>query len=96
LLKKFRVDIWISGHVHIPQWFPNDVVRVEKYNGTMFINVAGIRTEVLGLKQSESRIIIFVSSSDILLLKSRNHSEKEYNKELETVFEVSKKFKRDS
>ncbi|HZX14829.1 MAG TPA: hypothetical protein VFF49_10580, partial [Thermodesulfobacteriota bacterium] len=81
------------GHVHIPQWFPNDVGKSEKYNGTMFINVAGIRKEALGLKQSESRIMTFECGSDKVLLKSRNHTEREFNKELETVFEVSKEFK---
>src|SRR3990172_4347249 len=93
VLAKYRVDIWLSGHVHIPQWFPNVVGKSEKYNGTMFINVAGIRKEALGLKQSESRIMTFECGSDIVFLQSRNHTEKEYNKELETVFEVSKEFK---
>ena len=93
VLAKYRVDIWLSGHVHIPHWFPNVVGKSEKYNGTMFINVAGIRKEALGLKQSESRIMTFECGSDKVLLKSRNHTEREFNKELETVFEVSKEFK---
>ena len=93
VLAKYRVDIWLSGHVHIPQWFPNVVGKSEKYNGTLFINVAGIRPEALGLKQSESRIMTFECGSDKVLLKSRNHTEREFNKELETVFEVSKEFK---
>ena len=96
VLEKYRVDIWLSGHVHVPQWFPNVVGKSEKYNGTMFINVAGIRPEALGLKQSESRIMIFVCGSNKVLLKSRNHTEREFNKELETVFEVSKEFKCES
>ncbi len=96
VLEKYRVDIWLSGHVHIPQWFPNDVGKSEKYNGTMFINVAGIRKEALGLKQSESRIMIFECGSDKVLLKSRNHTEKDYNEGLETVFEISKELKCES
>src|SRR3990172_1682504 len=96
VLKKYKVDIWLSGHVHVPQWFPYVVGRGERYNGTMFINVAGIRPEALGLKQSESRIMIFVCGSNKVLLKSRNHTEREFNKELETVFEVSKEFKCES
>jgi predicted phosphodiesterase len=96
VLEKYKMDIWISGHVHIPQWFPKDVGNVEKYNGTMFINIAGIRTEALGLKQSESRILTFICGSDITLLQSRNHTEKGYNKDLETAFRVSKEFKCES
>ncbi len=96
VLEKYKVDIWISGHVHIPQWFPNDVGNVEKYNGTMFINIAGIRTEALGLKQSESRILTFICGSDIVLLQSRNHTEKGYSKDLDTAFRVSKEFKCES
>jgi Icc-related predicted phosphoesterase len=93
ILKKYKVDIWLSGHVHLPQWFPNDIVEKNKYNGTMFINVAGIRTEALGLKQSESRILTFICGSDIVFLQSRNHTEKGYNKDLEAGFKVSKEFK---
>src|SRR3972149_4458911 len=93
VLEKYRVDIWLSGHVHVPQWFPYVVGREERYNGTMFINVAGIRPEALGLKQSESRIMIFVCGSSKVLLKSRNHTEREFNKELETVFRLSRQYK---
>jgi predicted MPP superfamily phosphohydrolase len=95
VLKKYKVDIWLSGHVHVPQWFPNDIGRIEKYNETMFINVAGIRTEALGLKQSESRILTFICGSNIVLLQSRNHTEKRYNKDLEAAFKVSKEFECD-
>lgn len=96
VLKKYKVDIWLSGHVHVPQWFPNVVGKSEKYNGTMFINVAGIRPEALGLKQSESRIMTFECGSDKVLLKSRNHTEREYNKELEVVFRLSRQYKCES
>lgn len=96
VLKKYKVDIWLSGHVHVPQWFPNVVGREERYNGTMFINVAGIRPEALGLKQSESRIMIFVCGSNKVLLKSRNHTGREYNQDLEVVFRLSRQYKCES
>ena len=93
VLEKYRVDIWLSGHVHIPQWFPNDVGKSKKYNGTMFINVAGIRKEALGLKQSESRIMTFECGSNEVLLKSRNHTERGYNQGLDAVFKLSRQYK---
>jgi len=96
VLKKYKVDIWLSGHVHVPQWFPYVVGRGERYNGTMFINVAGIRPEALGLKQSESRIMIFVCGSNKVLLKSRNHTGREYNQDLEVVFRLSRQYKCES
>jgi hypothetical protein len=93
VLKKYRVDIWLSAHLHVPEWFPNDINRVKKYNGTVFINVAGIRTEALGLKQSESRIITFVCGSDKVLVGSRNHTQEAYNNDLDVVFNLSKEYK---
>lgn len=93
VLKKYRVDIWLSAHLHVPEWFPNDINRVKKYNGTIFINVAGIRTEALGLKQSESRVITFECGSDKVLVKSRNHTEEEYNKDLDTAFRLSREYR---
>ena len=93
VLRKYKVDIWLSAHLHVPEWFPNNINRVKKYNGTIFINVAGIRTEALGLKQSESRIITFVCGSDRVLVRSRNHTQEAYNKDLDVVFNLSKEYK---
>lgn len=93
VLKNYRVDIWLSAHLHVPEWFPNDINRVKKYNGTIFINVAGIRTEALGLKQSESWIITFVCGSDNVLVRSRNHTQEAYNNDLDVVFNLSKEYK---
>ncbi len=77
----------------MPQWFPNDINRVEKYNGVIFINVAGIRTEALGLKKSESRFITFVCGSDEVIVRSRNHTGEKWNKNLEAMFKLSKKYR---
>lgn len=37
VLKRYRVDIWLSAHIHIPQWFPDDINGIEKYNGTALL-----------------------------------------------------------
>ncbi|MER3445845.1 MAG: hypothetical protein C4291_02960 [Candidatus Dadabacteria bacterium] len=60
------------------------------------MSVAGIRTEALSLKQSESRVITFICGSNRVLVRSRNHTEEKWNKNLDTVFRLSKKYKYES
>jgi hypothetical protein len=93
VLKKYRVDLWLSAHIHLPQSFTNEINRLEEYNGAIFINVAGIRTEAFGLKQSESRVITFVCGSDRVLVRSRNHTGEKWNKNLDAVFKLSKEYR---
>ncbi|HEX3034847.1 MAG TPA: metallophosphoesterase [Thermodesulfobacteriota bacterium] len=96
VLEKHKVDIWLSGHLHLPHWLSGNVNRVEKYNGTIFVNLGGIRTEFGGLKPSESRIVIFTCGSDRVLIRSRNHTNKKYNQNFDAVFDLSKKYKCES
>jgi len=96
VLKKCRVDMWLSGHLHLPHSMNNNIVGKDEYNGTLFINVSSIRTELMGLKPSESRIIMFVCGSDRVLIRSRNHTEKRYEKSLDAEFKLSKEYKCES
>jgi hypothetical protein len=50
----------------------------------------------LGLKDSESRIITFTCGSDQVLIRSRNHTEKKYGKDLDATFKISKGYKCDN
>lgn len=93
VLKEYQVDIWFSGHLHLPHFLTNNIVQQEDYNGTIFINVSSIRPEMYDLKKSESRIITFVCDSDQVLIQARNHNEKKFNENLSTVYGLSKKFK---
>ena len=93
VLKEYRVDIWFSGHLHLPHFLANNIVQQEDYNGTIFINVSSIRPEMYDLKKSESRIITFVCDSDQVLIQARNHNEKKFNENLSSVYGLSKKFK---
>jgi len=92
VLKKYKVDMWFSGHLHIPHSLAGNIERKDKYNGTIFVNVSSIRSELLGLKKSESRIVTFVCGSDKVYIESRNHSRRKFDRELGIVFELSKKY----
>ncbi len=91
VLKKYKVDMWLNGHIHVPHWFKGTVGRIEELGSTIFVSVGTIRTEGLGLKPSESRIISFVCGSDEVLIRSRNHTKQKYTVQHDSVFKLSKK-----
>lgn len=93
VLKKYKVDMWFSGHLHIPHSLAGNIEREDMYNGTIFVNVSSIRSELLGLKKSESRIVTFVCGSDKVYITTRNHSRREFEHRLGAVFELSKKYR---
>lgn len=76
ILKKYRVDIWISGHSHLPYWLPKMHLTNENLGGTTFIDLGAIREDFL--TSSESRILFFEQGSSVALMKIRDHSEKKY------------------
>jgi len=92
VLKDYRVDIWLSGHLHLPHSFTNNIVAKKEYNGTVFVNVSSIRTELWGLKDSESRIVAFTCGSDEVVISSRNHAKEKYEDNLEAVLQISKEY----
>lgn len=92
VLKDYKVDLWISGHLHLPHAFTNSVVKKDKYNGTIFLNISSMRPEFFNLKKSESRVITFTCDSDEILIQSRNHEDKSFDDSLSYVFKLSKKF----
>jgi len=93
VLKRYKVDVWISGHNHVPHWFAGDVGAVDGLGGTVFVNVSAIRKEALGLKPSESRFITFVCGSDRVLIRSRNHTRGKYTAWLDRGYKLSKPFR---
>lgn len=93
VLKNYKVDMWLSGHLHLSHGLPGNINKVDNYNGTIFINLSGIRTELWGIKDSESRIITFICGSDEALIMSRNHTDRDYTKELDAMFRLSKEYK---
>lgn len=92
VLKDYQVDIWLSGHLHLPHGVMNNIVEKDKYDGTIFVHISSIRPELIGLKESESRVITFACGSDKVLIQSRNHEEGRFTPNHDRVFNLSKKY----
>jgi 3',5'-cyclic AMP phosphodiesterase CpdA len=91
VLKKYKVDLWLSGHLHLPHYLAN-VVQKEEYNGTIFVNISSIRPEFLHIKNSESRVITFLCGWDYTLIQARDHDRKQFDENLSSVYQLSKKY----
>lgn len=91
VLKKYRVDLWLSGHLHLPHYLAN-VVQKEEYNGTTFVSISSIRPEFLHIKNSESRVITFLCGWDYVLIQARDHDSKQFDENLSSAYQVSKKY----
>lgn len=77
VLKKYRVDIWFSGHTHLPDYAPRTEYKNNDLNGTVFIDTGSIRKE--SYKDVESRILVFRRGSRDFIIKYRNHTKKTYS-----------------
>jgi predicted phosphodiesterase len=75
-LKKYRVDLWLSGHSHLPGWIPNMQKINKDYGNTVFIDMGAIREDFM--TDSESLLIIFRDGSSYAIIKRRNHSSCKY------------------
>ncbi len=92
VLKDYDVDIWLSGHLHLSHGIMNNIVEKDKYNGTIFVHISSIRPEIMGIKESESRVITFACGSDKVLIQSRNHEDGIFSAGHDRVFQLSKKY----
>ena len=90
VLKENKVDLWLSGHLHLPNEFTNTINQNEELNGTVFIHISSIRPEFAGLKHSESRILEFYCDDNKLKIRSRDHKTQKWNAEIEQTVELSK------
>ena len=95
VLKKYKVDLWLSGHLHIPQSLPDTIVTQKELGGTTFIEISSIRPDLWGMKEPESRVLTFACGSDKLLVRSRNHQRYFYTPGLDKAFTLSKPYKCD-
>ncbi len=90
VLKKYRVDLWISGHSHIPGYLPYTDNRSSYLNDTVFIDTGAIRIDFMtGI---ESRLLYFYNNTNIVRIKHRDHSKRKFIKSRERVYRLSKKF----
>lgn len=78
VLKKEKVDLWLSGHIHVPHFFPRTVTKKENLNGTVFVHISSIRPEVSGLKHPESRFFAFYCGTNKASVFSRNHKKRKW------------------
>ena len=92
VLRDYRVDLWLSGHLHLPHGMMNNIVEKDRLGGTTFVHISSIRPEVLGLKESESRVFIFVCGSDKVLIRVRNHKDGIFIPNQDRVCRLSKKY----
>ncbi len=77
VLKKYKVDIWISGHSHFPGWFPKMCLTNKNFGGTTFVDLGAIRKDFL--TASESRILYLQPGSSSALMKTRNHYDRKFS-----------------
>ncbi len=89
VLKEYKVDLWLSGHLHLPNEFTNTMNRNKNLNDTIFVHISSIRPEFFGLKHSQSRILDFFCGKDIVSIKSRDHKWGKWNKELKKDYKLS-------
>jgi len=92
VLKEYRVDLWLSGHLHLPHAMMNNIVEQDKLGGTIFVHISSIRPEIMGLKESESRVLTFVCGSDKALIRARNHKDKIFVPNQDRVYTLSKEY----
>jgi hypothetical protein len=72
VLAQSPVALWASGHSHLPQGLAGTAAQVPALGSTLFVNVGSI---IEGpFLASESRLLFLQEGSDILWLRSRNHS----------------------
>ncbi len=90
VLKNYSVDLWISGHSHLPGYFPYSLYKNNSLGGTVFIDNGAIREELLS--GVESRVLYFYPGTDRVVIKHREHSDHSFSDSLERKFRLSKIF----
>lgn len=90
VLKQQKVALWVSGHSHLPQRLSGTVTVRKKLGGTCFINVSSISDE--SFLDSESRLFYFHVGSDVVWMRSRNHSKHEFNTLIDIPISLGKPF----
>lgn len=92
VLNNYGVDLWISGHLHIPHSINNNLTNKPELSNTKFLNISSIRTELLGFKDSESFILSLYCGSNIIEIKSRNHTKGKYNRDQVYSYRLTKNY----
>ncbi len=91
VLKKYRVDLWLSGHTTTPHIRGFNEVSVPELNNILFINLSSIRRE-MGISVS-SRLLVFKKNSRELVIKMRNHDKREFSDGFEMKLKLRHPFR---
>lgn len=90
VLRGSRVALWVSGHSHLPHGLAGTISIREKLRGTCFVNVSSIDSGAF--MDSQSRFFIFSEDSDIVWIRSRNHTTKRFEPSLDYPVLLEKRF----
>jgi predicted phosphodiesterase len=90
VLKQEKVALWVSGHSHLPQVISGPSTANKNLGGTFFVNVGTI--DDVSFLDSESRFFYFHDGSDVLWIRSRNHSKRLFNSGLDLKIPLGKPF----
>ena len=90
VLQQEKVALWVSGHSHLPQGLSGSVTVSKDLGGTSFVNVASISDELF--LDSESRFFYFQDGSDVVWMRSRNHSKRLFNNGLDIAIPLGRSF----
>ena len=90
VLQREKVALWVSGHSHIPQSISGPATANKDLGGTFFVNVGSINDEYI--LDSESRFFYFHDGSDVLWIRSRNHSKRLFNTDLDIQIPLGRSF----
>lgn len=91
VLKKYRVDVWISGHTHMPYYVPGRTNAVPELNGTLFMDVASIKKDFF-LDTIDSRILIFERGSNVMKMRVRDHEKHQFVQGLDVNHPLGRAF----
>jgi hypothetical protein len=92
VLKKAKVDVWLSGHTHSPSKLGmNEILPQNNQYHTLFLNIASIRKDFF-FSQVESRFLIFKQGSNILTIRTRYHDRETFAGMRDFTIELSRPF----
>lgn len=90
VLRKERVSLWASGHSHLPHAWSGTVSIQRDLGGTCFVNVSSICEGTM--LDSQSRFLEFEEGSNVLWLRSRNHTQGRFENSLDIPLQLHTPF----
>ncbi len=90
VLRKYNVDLWISGHSHFAYNMKGDVTKPGRFKNTLFVDVSSIRKEILML--GDSYLIVFKQNSNRMSLIPIDHTKNKIQYGFGITHKLSYKF----